>query len=426
MGPPVVQIVTDETIPAVVDVVIVGGGIIGIATAFNLARRGISVLVCEKGTIAGEQSSRNLGWIRKLMRGPALTQLLQRSDRLWCEMNISTGAESGYRQRPMVLVAKDARQSAVHEHWLRGAGDLGRGARIVSGSHLSSVLPDLRGRFSSALVDPSAGGAEPTYVTSALARAARERGTTIATGCRVLEIERSGGAISGVVTERGAVRCKTVVIAGGVWSRMLCEQLGVEFPQQKILMSIARTSPLAAGPEQLVGVDNILLRPHIGGGYVFTDMHDNTAPIVPDSLLLMGKYIRPYLRNRRFIRLRLDRRFLEEMVSKEKQAALPKNRVLDPPPVRNAGNRAKFGLDAVFPVFSEATVEQVWAGYVDFLPDELPVISPVDNISGLMIVSGFSGLGFGVGPAAGELAADIVSGDTPQVNPGPFKLSRLA
>jgi len=385
----------------------------------------MSVVVCEKGAIAGEQSSRNLGWIRKLMRHTVLTELLLRSDALWAEMNAATGAESGYRARPMVVAAKDARISATHEDWLRGAGELAATARIVSAAALHAMVPGLVGNFSSALVDTSAGGAEPTHATSALAQAARARGAVIATGCRVIGIERSAGAISGVVTERGPVRCRNVVIAGGVWSRTLCRQLGIDFPQQKVLVSIARSTPLAGGPDQLVGADNILVRPHLGGGYVFTDMCDNTAPIVPESFLLGHRYLPAYLRGRRFMRLRLNRQFLEELASRETQIALEKNRVLDPAPVRNAAERAKAGLDAAFPMFSAAGVEQVWAGYVDFLPDEMPVISPVESISGLVLASGFSGMGFGVGPAAGELAADLVAGATPRIDPAPFHLSRL-
>ena len=98
MGPRVDPVASDETLPARADVVVIGGGIIGVSTALFLAQKGVSVVLCEKGHIAGEQSSRNWGWCRKMGRDPREIPLVIESLRLWERMNETVEAETGFRQ----------------------------------------------------------------------------------------------------------------------------------------------------------------------------------------------------------------------------------------------------------------------------------------------------------------------------------------
>ena len=79
-----------------------------------------------------------------------------------------------------------------------------------------------------------------------------------------------------------------------------------------------------------------------------------------------------------------------------------------------------------FPFFDKAEIAQSWAGMIDVTPDAIPVIGPVDEIPGFYIGTGFSGHGFGIGPGAGQLLADLVTGHTPVVDPHDFRLSRFA
>jgi glycine/D-amino acid oxidase-like deaminating enzyme len=82
-------------------------------------------------------------------------------------------------------------------------------------------------------------------------------------------------------------------------------------------------------------------------------------------------------------------------------------------------------LKHAFPAFKNATVAQAWAGFIDVTPDAVPVISEVAKIPGFFLAAGFSGHGFGIGPAAGALMADLVTGDTPRVDPKAFRLDRF-
>ncbi len=100
--------------------------------------------------------------------------------------------------------------------------------------------------------------------------------------------------------------------------------------------------------------------------------------------------------------------------------------MLDPTPVTKINDSAKAELDAVFPIFKEAKIVQQWAGLIDVTPDAVPVISGVDTLPGFFIATGFSGHGFGIGPGAGRLVAELVTGDTPVVDPTAFRFSRFS
>jgi glycine/D-amino acid oxidase-like deaminating enzyme len=100
-------------------------------------------------------------------------------------------------------------------------------------------------------------------------------------------------------------------------------------------------------------------------------------------------------------------------------------RVLDPEPSQSLLREAKTNLCQAFPAFKDMKIAQSWAGLIDVTPDAVPVISPVAAVPGFFIASGFSGHGFGIGPGAGRLMADLVAGDTPVVDPHPFRYERF-
>ena len=102
------------------------------------------------------------------------------------------------------------------------------------------------------------------------------------------------------------------------------------------------------------------------------------------------------------------------------------NRVLDPKPLTAPLNKARHALIRDFPGLTNTPIEEQWAGMIDVTPDAVPVISGVDDYPGLFIATGFSGHGFGIGPAAGELASDLITNQQPLVDPTPFRFSRFS
>ena len=121
MAPRVDPVASDEQPPVRADVVIVGGGIIGTSAALFLAERGVSAVLVEKGHIAGEQSSRNWGWCRKMARDPRELPLVIESLRLWQSMNQRVEAETGFRTCGIMYLAETEADLGRYEAWLEHA-----------------------------------------------------------------------------------------------------------------------------------------------------------------------------------------------------------------------------------------------------------------------------------------------------------------
>ncbi|MDX7951537.1 FAD-binding oxidoreductase [Lichenihabitans sp. Uapishka_5] len=428
MGPPVDPVTSDARLPAEADVVIIGGGIIGVCAALHLVRKGVTVVLCEKGTIAGEQSGRNWGWVRKLDRDPREIPLIVESLRQWERMNETIGDDTGFRAAGIAFAADGEADIARHEAWLEQARPYQIDARMISGAELDRHVPGASGRWKTALFCPTDGRAEPQMAAPAMARAARRAGATILTGCAVRGLERSGGRVSAVVTERGRIRTTTAVLAGGAWSRRFLRDLDVSLPQLKVRSSVMRTAPLVGGPEAAFWFAGAAYRKRRDGGYTIADGHVN---VVPDSIRFLPQFWSTFLNERKSLKLRLDGRFAREWtearpVPLDRPSPYEATRVLDPAPDRAVNRAALRRLAAAFPAFAKAEVVQEWAGMIDVTPDAVPVISPVDAVPGLIVATGFSGHGFGIGPGAGRLVADLVTGAAPVVDPHDFRLSRFS
>jgi glycine/D-amino acid oxidase-like deaminating enzyme len=416
-------------LPKQADVVVIGGGIIGASAAFSLAARGLSVVLCEKGRIAGEQSSRNWGWVRRMGRDPAEIPLAVESLRLWERMNAETGAESGFRRTGIVYLCEKESDAAKHEKWLEAAKPFQLDSRLIGAAEIERVLPGSARRWPGALYTPSDGVAEPDLATAAIAQAARNRGAAVIENCAVRGIEREAGAVSGVVTELGAIRCRQVVLAGGAWTRLFCGNLGLRFPQLKILGSVMRTAPMA-GPEPAAGAAAFAFRKRRDGGYTLAQRNANVAEIVPDSFAFFADFLPSLVTQWHELRLRVGRRFIEEWRiprrwGLDQMTPFERVRVLDPEPSGTILEQGLMNLRRAFPHFAEAKIVGRWGGLIDVTPDAVPVISAVPSIPGFFIASGFSGHGFGIGPGAGALMADLVTGAPPLVDPTPYRLQRF-
>jgi glycine/D-amino acid oxidase-like deaminating enzyme len=430
MGPRPDPITSNSELPAKADVVVIGGGIIGTSTALELAERGVSVVLCEKGTIAAEQSSRNWGWVRKMGRDPRELPLIIESLRLWDGLNERVGTETGFRKAGILYTCDNEADVARNAAWLEYARPYQLDTRMLSADETATLLPGMKTRFAGALYTASDGRAEPQKAAPAIARAAQAKGAVVLENCAVRGIERAGGRVSGVVTERGRIACSSVVLAGGAWSNLFCANLDVDLPQLKVMNSVLRTEPLSGLPEVATWSAKYAFRKRLDGGYTVADGDANDVEIVPDSFRYLTKFM-PAMRSQwKALRIHLGARFLAEWNTPRSWALdavtpFERMRTLDPIPNQRATEAALKALIAAHPGFAGAKVAQHWAGMIDVTPDAVPVISPVDAQPGLVVATGFSGHGFGIGPAAGKLAADLVTNARPVVDPTPFRLGRF-
>ena len=431
MSPPLELVQSDPEVPARAGVVIIGGGIIGASTALFLAEKGHSVVLCEKGRIGGEQSSRNWGWCRTMGRDADEIPLAMESLRLWRGMNERTGRETGYRQAGIMYLCETEQEMADREAWLVEAEQYQVDARVVRGAAMDDVIPGASRLFIGALHTPTDGRAEPSMAAPAIAEAARAAGAAVLTDCAVRGVETKGGRVSGVVTEKGRIACDVAVLAGGAWSRLFCGNAGIELPQLKVLASVFRTQPLDGGPETAASGSVFAFRKRLDGGYTIARRDANIADITPDSFRLLRQYLPTLRENYGEIRMRIGRRFLEEWRTRrrwslDEPTPFEAVRVWDPEPRHAVLEEARKVLSQKFPAFAGMQIAQSWGGMIDVTPDAVPVIGEVESLPGFFLATGFSGHGFGIGPGAGRLTADLVSGDTPVVDPYPFRFGRFA
>jgi len=432
MAPPVDHVPSDAVLPARTAVVVIGGGIIGVCTAFFLARKGVPVVLCEKGEIAAEQSSRNWGWCRKMGRDPRELPLTIEALRLWADINNLVNAETGFRRSGIVYLCRTPQELTKREAWLEQVGKpMQLDSRLLSRDQMTRILPGLAGAWSGGLFTPSDGRAEPASAAPAIARAAGRLGATILTQCAVRGIDTVGGRIAGVVTERGTIACDAAVLAGGAWSRLFCRPLDLRLPQLQVLSAVMRTEPLPGGPETSAGGFGFGLRKRLDGGYTVGSWSSNVVDIVPASFRLMRDFLPALRMHRRDLRLRFGRRFFKDLVGKgqwtlDEPSPFEAMRILDPPAHQPILDQARTRTTEAFPVFHTMRVAESWGGMIDVTPDGLPVISAVDALPGFFIATGFSGHGFGIAPGAGRLMAELVMNEPPVVDPAAFRYSRFS
>ncbi|MBV9248025.1 MAG: FAD-binding oxidoreductase, partial [Acetobacteraceae bacterium] len=276
MSPPVDRVPSSPAVPEQTSVVVIGGGIIGSCTAFFLARKGVPVVLAEKGEIAAEQSSRNWGWCRKMGRDPREIPLAIEALRLWPELNTMVEAETGFRRCGIVYLCKTKAELDKREAWLEQAGrPFQLDSRMLTAQEAAEVLPGLTGEWQGALYTPSDGRAEPQRAAPAIAMAAQRLGAVVLTQCAVRGVETKGGRIAGVVTEKGRIACDSVVLAGGAWSRLFCGNHGIGLPQLRVRSSVMRTEPLQGGPEASCSGFGFGLRKRLDGGYNVASWNGN-------------------------------------------------------------------------------------------------------------------------------------------------------
>jgi glycine/D-amino acid oxidase-like deaminating enzyme len=420
----------DIELPKRTAVAIIGGGIIGVCTALELAERGIAVTLLEKGEIGAEQSSRNWGWCRQMGRDAREIPLVLESLNLWRGMNDRIGAETGFRQCGIVYLCETDAELAAKEKWyVENARPFGLDTRLVSGEEAEHLQPGSSRKWKGALYTSADGRAEPFIAAPAIARAAQKRGAKVFTGCAVRGLETAAGRVSAVVTEKGSIACDTVVLAGGAWSRRFCHNIGIEFPQLSVVNSVMRTEPIETGLTRSCSGGRFSFRKRLDGGFTITHRHSSVADIMPDSFRLFFRFLPALFVDRKGIRLRIGRRFIDEARLKrrwklDERSPFEEVRVLDPEPVMPILEEAAASLKDYFPGFRDMRIAERWAGIIDATPDAVPVMSAIEKLPGFYLASGFSGHGFGLGPGAGKLMAQLVTGETPCADATPFRYSR--
>jgi glycine/D-amino acid oxidase-like deaminating enzyme len=409
------QLEHQDALPQVCDTVVIGGGIAGVMSAYFLAKQGQNVMVCEKGRIAGEQSSRNWGWIRQQGRHPAELPIMAEANRLWHQLADEVGEDIGFRTTGIVYMAADQAELETYERWLPFAREAGVDSRALSQGELAQQLPGARGNWLGGLYTPSDARAEPWLAVPALARLAKRVGASVREHCAVRSLDTLNGKVNGVWTESGHIQCDQVVLAGGAWSSLFARSQGVTLPQLSVLASVMATDPMPSVFPGGAADPALCTRPRADGGYSIAHGFSHDFYLGPDAFRHFGAFwsqVKSGLRKTTF-RPAAPRGFPDAWGTArrwqaDEQTPFERMRVLNPSPNMKTLNAALDRFAEIWPQLGRPTIRQAWAGMIDTLPDEIPVIDRIPDLPGLVMATGLSGHGFGIGPAIGRVVADLV------------------
>ena len=409
------------------DVLIIGSGIVGCATAYYLARSGRSVRVLERGKIAGEQSSRAWGFVRQQGRHPAEVPLAAEASRIWERLAGELQADLEFVRRGIVVPAETIDDEQRFAEAAGVARKHGLGTRMISSSELKQLMPELAGNWRSALYTAEDGHAEPRKATEAFATAGERLGVTFHSNTPAISIDVRNRAAVGAVTAWGRYEADAIFCAGGTGSAPLLRTVGTSLPIQMVRSSVAQTKQARHFTSVAMWGPYVSFRPkedgsfYIGNGYrgVGADYE-----ITIESVRHLRLFLPAYRRNWRLLKLAMGQHFffdLHRQISRRARFDAP----MEPKPNLDKIHHNERRFYELFPAIAGLGLARTWAGWIDLTPDLIPIVGRVNEVEGLYVAAGFSGHGFALGPAIGKLIAQVIVDGRSSIDLSDFRVSRF-
>ena len=349
------------------DVLVVGAGIMGVSTAYHLARlRGGRVIVLERDTVCSGSTALASGGIRHQYANRLGIELTTHSIVTYERFREEFGVNPQFRQHGYLILIATDEELATARRSVALQRSLGVDVELLDAAGVRKLCPylhtdDLLG----ATYTPRDGYADPYLCATAIAARARDLGVVIKQQHEVHGFVRSGDRVTGVVTAAGAFEAGTVVIATGAWSGVVGTLAGVDIPVRPHRRHKFMTAPFSE--ERIPAATPFVIDPHRN----FSLRREGAG-------LLLGH----------------GRRDEPDSFSTEI------DRSLEPRVVERAIHRA--------PALAEAELMRAWAGLYEMTPDQTGIVSAVPGVDGLHVIAGFSGHGFMHGPIAGQLMAEVI------------------
>jgi sarcosine oxidase subunit beta len=368
------------------DVIVVGGGIMGAATAFFLRRRGVKVVLLERGLVGQQASGVNFGNVRRQGRFLPQLPLANRSREIWGRLNELLGEDAEFIATGHIRVAfrpEDVTRIEAHAEAVR---EYGLDLEIVSGNALRERFAFLSPKILAGSFSPLDGHANPRLAAPAFGRAAVREGAVVVENAEVIGIEKIGEDFIVETAGAGTYQAPVVQVSAGAWGGVLSARFGEPVPIVAKGPQMAVTEPMPYRMMPVVGVSSGVEEEGIyfrqvkrgnivwGGGW--------RGPALPD----------------------IQRAYVDPMNTLRQLPML---------------TRVAPGLGALRTI-------RTWSGIEGYLPDDIPIIGPSGKVAGLYYAFGFCGHGFQLGPGVGDVMAELIATEKTSTPIGPFSITRFA
>ena len=365
----------------VAEVIVVGGGVIGSSIAYHLARAGVRTILLEKRTIAAAASGASAGGVRQQGRDPRELPLSIQACARWANLEEELAADIDYRRKGhlSLIEHEDDRPNLVAAIERQRAAGLN--IVLVEGDDLRELAPAVAPHLLAGSFTPDDGHANPGLTTRAFAAAAARAGAEIRTGVTVHGLAVEGGRVVGVLTDDGPLGADLTILAAGAWSKTLAAGIGIDLPLSPMGLQMLLTAPAAPCLDQVVGcagrqisfkqlpAGNFLIGGGWPGDWSLDDSRGTTrAASIWGSALTAA---------------------------------------------------------AIVPVSATVGLADAWVGIEARAADDVPIVGPVRGVEGLVVAAGFSGHGFQLSPAIGQVIAELVVEGAPSISLDALNLDRF-
>ncbi|WP_349827204.1 NAD(P)/FAD-dependent oxidoreductase [Brevibacterium litoralis] len=376
-APPAVR----GTLPTSASVVVIGGGIMGVAAAHELARDGVDVVLVERDALGSGSTCKAAGGVRTSFSDETNILLGAHSLETFRRFPETFGQDIDLHTPGYLFLLADAESATVFEASTRLQNDLGMPTRMVSPAEVAALNPWVRtDDLVAGALDPAAGHCTPESAVAGLARAARAAGVRILTHTSAAEVVVEHGHVTGVRTSAGDIACDHVVCTAGAWSAGVAATAGIDLPVTPLRRQIAVTDAVDFDTRDLPFTLDFATSFYFHG---------------EGAGLLMGSPERTDLHD---FDMRQDpawQEYLGELLA----------------------HRA--------PALGDVRLASGWAGLYECTPDHNALIGSAREVEGFHYACGFSGHGFLQGPAVGVVLRDLVLGRAPEIDVSGLSVERF-
>ena len=348
------------------DVVIVGGGVNGCSLAYQLAKKGLDVVLLEKKYICSGATGRCGAGIRQQWSTKENTMLAMESVKIFEKLSRELGFDIGLRQGGYLIVVHDKKEMRQAERNVEMQKTLGLDVSIIDSDEIKEIVPilDVKGMHAiAATFCPTDGHTDPFKTTFAYAMAAKKEGATILTHTPVIRVLKEKNAVKGVETNKGEIKAPVVVNAAGVWSKKVAETAGINLPNQPYRKEIMVTERIKPMFEAMV-----------------ISFKDGIYFSQQDEGQILGGIPNPHER---------------------------KGYLTDP--TFSFIQHMSKTLLRYAPPLGYLRVIRHWTGFYDVSPDARPIIGEDKKVKGFIHCHGFSGHGFMLSPMVTKLLTEYIA-----------------